>query len=405
MTWTTVELEVVTPLFSGDDPSARTGTLVRVPSIRGALRYWFRAVAAGHGITDLTRLWTEEESVFGSTHKPSPIALRVSAQPGTPDRLPTPDWAVHHDRRKYHGAQYLLGQGLWTHGTGLTRPYLRPGRRFTLQVRFSGDQDTDARFMLALWAWLTYGGLGARTRRGFGQLRSLGVAGDLPPGWAAADLAQPSPAGWQALGGWALPAPLAERAPSSWPPLLASAPDMDEALPPIPSLTPRWWKGVLLPDTIVTLGEALDLAGRDWRTYRADTDPDAEPGRDMRSPEWTHVIHGDDQRYPVAALGLPVGYFSPAKEQRAKFSATVTPYHDGAPLRRASPVWIRPLRFQSGWRIFTHVFWCALLPAKSELRITGDRTRTVPVPDDHLLTDAWDNWAAHNYRLPPDFYP
>jgi CRISPR-associated protein Cmr1 len=69
--------------------------------------------------------------------------------------------------------------------------------------------------MLARWAWLTYGGLGARTRRGFGQLRCLGASGRLPDGWVPADLAQPEPAGWQERGRSGLHAVIAPRAPST----------------------------------------------------------------------------------------------------------------------------------------------------------------------------------------------
>ncbi|MGH8921492.1 MAG: type III-B CRISPR module RAMP protein Cmr1, partial [Actinomycetes bacterium] len=81
MSWTTLTLEVRTPLFGGDDPASDDGSPVRVPSIRGALRFWFRAVAAGHGVSDLGALWTDEQAVFGSTHRPSAIGLRVCGHP------------------------------------------------------------------------------------------------------------------------------------------------------------------------------------------------------------------------------------------------------------------------------------------------------------------------------------
>src|SRR5206468_2585879 len=105
MTWTTLHLRTVTPLFSGEDPARQDAdSLIRVPAIRGVLRYWFRAVAAGHGITNLVTLWTEEESVFGSTRSPSPIALRTRTQPTTIRAdAGNPEWAVHPDPKKFHG--------------------------------------------------------------------------------------------------------------------------------------------------------------------------------------------------------------------------------------------------------------------------------------------------------------
>ena len=60
MAWTTLTLEVATPLFNGgadQDGSAGFGTAndpgVRVGSIRGAMRFWFRAVARGQAVVTL----------------------------------------------------------------------------------------------------------------------------------------------------------------------------------------------------------------------------------------------------------------------------------------------------------------------------------------------------------------
>lgn len=194
MSWTRLTLQVRTPLFGGEDPTGNDGAPARVPSIRGALRFWFRAVAAGHGVSGLKELWDAEQEVFGSTENPSAIRLRVPRQPTMGGRGSKPTWAITEQRARrpgFDGAQYLLGQGLWDYRSGLRRGYVDPGAEFGLDVRFGGDERVDARFMLALWAWLTYGGLGARTRRGFGQLVCTSVRGDLPCGWTHADLLSP----------------------------------------------------------------------------------------------------------------------------------------------------------------------------------------------------------------------
>ncbi|MGH3980604.1 MAG: type III-B CRISPR module RAMP protein Cmr1, partial [Pseudonocardiaceae bacterium] len=296
MSWTTLTLQVRTPLFGGDDPASDDGSPVRVPSIRGALRYWFRAVAAGHGVSDLGGLWTAEQEVFGSTHRPSGIGLRVSGHPSARGRGGRPDWAST-EQYGFDGAQYLLGQGLWSYKTGLLRGYVAPGESFDLGVRFSEDrgEQINARFMLALWAWLTYGGLGARTRRGFGQLVCTEVRGDLRGGWKHADLLPPADAaGWDSLGGCAVPASLPGRAALGWGELLPAPPPAGESHPDIPMLTPRWWGGSVLEKRAGSLGEALHLAGLRWRRFRAADDDDRgrKPSQSTRSPEWTQVIHG-----------------------------------------------------------------------------------------------------------------
>src|SRR5689334_2157276 len=127
MAWTTLTLTVITPLFSGDDPSKSTAdSPIRVPSIRGALRFWFRALAAGHGVTNLSELWDQERAVFGSTKIPAPIALRISKQPEAAGKGSKPRWAGYPPPTRgqqrdqaFRGAQYLLGQGLWNYKEGL----------------------------------------------------------------------------------------------------------------------------------------------------------------------------------------------------------------------------------------------------------------------------------------------
>ena len=170
MSWTTFQLKIVTPLFSGDDSaSVRADSLIRVPSIRGALRFWLRTVAAGQGVTDLNQLAKAETAVFGDTTSPSPIQLRTRTISGTvtTPRAPAPQWCNDCTDDEFYGARYLLGQGLWNHhARTLTRACLDPGSTFELQVRGTGT--AYRHFLLALWAWLAYGGLGARVHRGFG---------------------------------------------------------------------------------------------------------------------------------------------------------------------------------------------------------------------------------------------
>ena len=407
MSWTRLKLQVRTPLFGGDDPTRDDGAPARVPSIRGALRFWFRAVAAGHGEAEL---WKAEEAVFGSTATPSAIGLRVPKQPTISGRGSKPNWAITEQRARRHGfdgAQYLLGQGLWDYNTGLRRGYVECGEPIDLDIRFSRDEQVNARFMLALWAWLTYGGLGARTRRGFGQLVCTAVHGDLRCGWTLADLLPPRDAdGWQALGKCAVPGTLPGHDALGWGELLTAPPPKGDPLPEFPTLTPRWWAGSVLEKRSGSLGEALHRAGLRWRWFRAADDDDrgAKPSQSTRSPEWRNVIHGDDDRYPIAAFGLPVGYFS--RSSGTDFKATVTPELDGKQLRRACPVWLRPVLLPGGrWGVFTHVFYARLLPKGAKLQITGGTERTLPPPPDMVVEEGWDRWLGGEPRLPDDYFP
>jgi hypothetical protein len=316
-----------------------------------------------------------------------------------------PGWATTEQlarRPGFDGAQYLLGQGLWDYNIGLRRDYVEPGESFDLDIRFSADEKVNARFMVALWAWLTYGGLGARTRRGFGQLACTGVRGELPGGWTHADLLPPRDIdGWAALGECALPATLPGHGALGWGALLPKPTPEDEPLPEFPTLAPRWWEGVVLDRRAGSLGEALHRAGLRWRWFRADQNHDdrRKPTQHTRSPEWTNVIHGTDDRYPIAALGLPIGYFSSS----SGFKATVEPKLAGTPLRRASPVWLRPVLLPGDrWAVFTHVLYARLLPAGAQLWISKGRPDPLPPPAD--AEEAWDSWLGGDPRLPSHYY-
>jgi CRISPR-associated protein Cmr1 len=405
MSWTTLRLRVETPLFGGDDPkSDRTRSPIRVPSIRGVLRHWFRAVAAGHGVTDKADLWQAEVPIFGSTDYPSPIHLRINGSLEASGKGTKPDWAGGiRWGNGFHGAHYLLGQGLWHFRNGLTRPFVKPGEKFNLDVRLSGDETVNWRFLLAMWAWLTYGGLGARTRRGFGQLRCVDIVGTLPEPFAAALTTVNDAEGWSLLGKTAIPAELRQPDVLGWSGWSAKPPDGAAPLPETPALTPTWWEGLVFPGEDDDLDGVLRFAGRAWRNFRAMSAPNATPNQRTHSPEWTDSIHGTGRDYRVAALGLPVGYHS----RNSGLDGTVEPVRRGSSelLRRASPVWIRPVELPNGkWALFSHVFWARLLPddAMLRLRITGDTNyRELDVPSRDDIEYAWDSWIQDRDRIPP----
>lgn len=70
-------LETVTPLFlGGADP--RGAPELRAASVRGALRFWLRALLGGIiGDDKLNDLRKAESAVFGSTEGASPVVVRL----------------------------------------------------------------------------------------------------------------------------------------------------------------------------------------------------------------------------------------------------------------------------------------------------------------------------------------
>ncbi len=75
-----VELEAVTPLWIG---GAGRQAELRPPSVRGSLRFWFRALAGGLLGEELRSVWEAESAVFGNTTRASSVVVRLFGSPRT----------------------------------------------------------------------------------------------------------------------------------------------------------------------------------------------------------------------------------------------------------------------------------------------------------------------------------
>ncbi|HMF36951.1 MAG TPA: type III-B CRISPR module RAMP protein Cmr1, partial [Isosphaeraceae bacterium] len=75
-----VELEAVTPLWIG---GASKQAELRPPSVRGYMRFWFRALAGGLLGEELRNVWEAERAVFGNTTRASSVVVRLFGSPRT----------------------------------------------------------------------------------------------------------------------------------------------------------------------------------------------------------------------------------------------------------------------------------------------------------------------------------
>ena len=160
MNTTQLELEIVTPMFlHGHD-----GDLLefRPPAFKSLFRYWWRAAQS---ITDLDTLRREEGELFGRTRQGSPLRMRIpgprNLEPGTYQPLP------HHTggrncnncpdepcRKNYLKDAYGPDQGF--------------------KISLTADQITGYTSIAKLSFLL--GGVGNRSRRGFGSIRDTSWA-------------------------------------------------------------------------------------------------------------------------------------------------------------------------------------------------------------------------------------
>lgn len=183
----TFQVEFVTPCFLA---GAAKGAEWRAASIRGQLRWWFRAVAGGRWKGDLDRVRREEARLFGATDRKSLVQVQTLGKPASTSsafghqcdaaelaRLWGDDSPPTRDRLRISRAgREMLSKPAQYLAFGLMgiRPYFPAESPATFRLQWlSGtvEKETWEIFARALWAWLNLGGLGAKNRKGFGSLR------------------------------------------------------------------------------------------------------------------------------------------------------------------------------------------------------------------------------------------
>ncbi len=166
-------IAVVTPLFGGGSVPCVTDDThpVRGASVRGHLRFWWRACKAG-AYASPDDLFAAEEKIWGSITLPGALTVSIEtlaagrARPCVEDR----------GRFQDHYPAYALFPFQGDKKSGTTPADAREGVRFRLRLGLAAGVDTATKDSLAaaakaaLWAWITFGGIGARTRRGCGTL-------------------------------------------------------------------------------------------------------------------------------------------------------------------------------------------------------------------------------------------
>jgi CRISPR-associated protein Cmr1 len=162
------ECEVITPMFLG---GANQQAELRAPSIKGAMRWWFRAMMGGalwdrfpNNTAFSSEVRKKEAQLFGDTSISGEFSLLVREQP-TDNDLQTFNFPINDPNKKF--LRYI-GYGLYEKGS--ERKYIKPGFRFSIEVRFH-SQDPDVRKLIlgSLWMLCNLGGIGARASRGFGS--------------------------------------------------------------------------------------------------------------------------------------------------------------------------------------------------------------------------------------------
>jgi CRISPR-associated protein Cmr1 len=162
----TATFRVVTPMFLGGAyPTAEAE--VRLPSIKGALRFWWRAMMWGR-ITNVDELRRQEADLFGSCDtgqsrflmQMSPALVETNT---VNESWPPASW------------QRYSGYGLQDKGE---RRFIRAGSEWTVSFnprRCTPEQTSQITAAIQLFGLV--GGLGSRSRKGWGSITLVRMEG------------------------------------------------------------------------------------------------------------------------------------------------------------------------------------------------------------------------------------
>lgn len=173
------EVEVVTPMFLGG--ADKNKAELRVPSIKGALRFWWRAL---YGSDDLEDMKKREAEIFGSTEKKASFDLQIhtitDCLPKLCDLPKGKEFLVQSRRGQFRlGILDYLAFGLRDFKTGYTKEHIPEKNKF--KVKFIMNNSTyKIEIENAFRMLVFYGGIGAKNRNGFGSayvhnLQPLGI--------------------------------------------------------------------------------------------------------------------------------------------------------------------------------------------------------------------------------------
>jgi CRISPR-associated protein Cmr1 len=317
-----LELRLITPMFGGGYKAREVDPLqpIRPAAIRGHLRFWWRATAGARyaSVADLHK--AETELWGGASTKDNPavgkVALQVHilsagekasysqvAPPSKPKDGPLHGYFLFpFQEQKKQNIPAAVG-----------RRQVSFQLRLTLDASLSEAQRAEVR--TALKAWIAFGGVGARTRRGCGALTVVGANANqwLPP--------------TQGLAEW-LEMPRDAASDHDWTTLAGA-------------------RGIVVPTA--SPEEAWRELGQFWARFRkghfaqAYSPMSGGKWRDYRQVLCQLRSQGNTLRLAKPFLGLPIVYQKFGKQ--TPFTGTLEPAQSG---RMASPVILKPIALQGG---------------------------------------------------------
>jgi CRISPR-associated protein Cmr1 len=382
------ECEVLTPLFLGG-AQTRVKPELRSPSLRGALRYWYRAIlggsalmAAGSGGDQLKALKDYEARVFGTQEKGSPVAVTVRSATQPKIGAFQKDRAIRMPDGSFQpsGKDYLL----WSMAASRrpdtprylpNREYIEAGTKFAIALREWHDDNVTRlkKASAALWLLANLGAVGGRANRGAGSFQALlqGPADDLPDfkvcqsvdelrSYLSAGIRRclslvcDGPGVWRRFDGMPYYDVLSPTTAEIW----------------VVSTPPNGWGSFV---------EALNSIGEKLRDYRSHRSPVGRADHDAVL-DWLEGT-GKTPQIKRAAFGLPIPF---RYSEGGPGDVIVSEVGD----RRASPLRIRITRLASGKYLgVLTLFKSRFLEEGKELRLQTRKWKAPPPTNYKVIED------------------
>ena len=358
---------------------------LRPNTFKNLLRWWWRA---GRGQRDRAR----EARLFGDVEsekagaRASPFRLRVCppANLGACTRLFDKD-----DYSGQNGLQYL-GFSLDPFGHGADpRSVIDPGTQFGVKLLFPEwfGEDCQREIWASLWLLVWFGGLGARSRRGFGGVRVVETdkTGEL-------DLISDAGGKPELLRDF-----LEENlhVVRDW--LDAPDADQDVPLPEYTAIAPWWTEIFVHREPERRWATALDKSGQHLMDFRNRLDVNDRSSAYHQVKDFLEVGL-TPETVDRGAFGLPL-IFRYNSVRAGNNTATVTGENHN---RRASPLLIGTCPLSDGWFARTYVVMRArLLEEKEQLSVnSSDEHVHTSAPDfsvlDHFLDDLFHSESQYH---------
>lgn len=193
------EYKLITPLFGGGVAPGEIDpvTIIRGTEVRAQLRFWWRACCGGRFDGDLDKMKKAEDKLWGSAYKKGeePISQKDTIQiiievlKSGASVIP---YRIEKNSRGENQAKPDFNSGIPPYVAFPLQPNqdelkkkdpplksVQVNVSFKMTISFPTDHQKEIE--ASLWAWETFGGIGARTRRGFGALRLLAIDGKKNP--------------------------------------------------------------------------------------------------------------------------------------------------------------------------------------------------------------------------------